>query len=125
MDQTAWRPSQVANLGPNAWRASPLAKALGAERHGTGIAAREERRPGDGREGPVFTDAVGQELLAKKDRKVDENALSGSEAYWIDRLAYPKNRVTPVEREQAEWQSVKMTFAQRGGSGKKEFWSGL
>ena len=49
-----------------------LAKALGAERHGTGIASREERRPGDGRQGPVFTDAVGQDVARKKDRHVDE-----------------------------------------------------
>jgi len=50
----------------------PLAKALRAERYGTGIAPREERRPGDGRQGPVFTDAVGQDVARKKDRHVDE-----------------------------------------------------
>ena len=53
-------------LGSERVESLALAEALGAERHGTGIAAREERRPGDGRQGPVFTDAVGQDVLAKK-----------------------------------------------------------
>jgi hypothetical protein len=49
-----------------------LAKALLAERQRTGIAPRGERRPGDGRQRPVFTDAVGQDFARKKDRHVDE-----------------------------------------------------
>jgi hypothetical protein len=39
----------------------PLARALGAERHGIGRAPRGEGRPGHGRQGPVGTDAVGRD----------------------------------------------------------------
>jgi hypothetical protein len=51
---------------------SPLAKALGAERQGTGIVPRGERRPGDERQAPVGTDAVNRDVVAESVCYADE-----------------------------------------------------
>jgi hypothetical protein len=53
---------------------SPLAKALGAERQGTGIVPRGERRPNDGRQGTAFSDAEGRDVVAARVCHIDEPA---------------------------------------------------
>jgi hypothetical protein len=51
---------------------SPLAKALGAERQGTGIVPRGERRSGDERQATVGTDAVNRDVVAESVCYADE-----------------------------------------------------
>jgi hypothetical protein len=45
---------------------------LGAERQGTGIAPRGERRPGDERQAPVGTNAVNRDVVAESVCYADE-----------------------------------------------------